>query len=67
MFLAALSLPALAENIAWKLELPAKSGATPIVWDNNVFPNVADGGNLYLWRVDKTRGTPPSLQTRVVW
>jgi len=46
------------ENIAWKLEMPAKSGATPIVWASNIFLNVADGDNLYLWCVDKTRGTP---------
>jgi outer membrane protein assembly factor BamB len=46
------------ENIAWKLEMPARSGATPIVWGNSVFLNVADGDDLYLWRVDKTKGTP---------
>ena len=46
------------ENIAWKLEMPAKSGATPIVWGNHVFLNVADGDDLYLWCVDKTKGTP---------
>ena len=37
---------------------PAKSGATPIVWGNHVFLNVADGDDLYLWCVDKTKGTP---------
>ena len=46
------------ENIAWKLEMPAKSGATPIVWGNHVFLNVADGDDLYLWCVDKNKGTP---------
>jgi outer membrane protein assembly factor BamB len=46
------------ENIAWKLEMPARSGATPIVWGNSVFLNVADGDDLYLWRVDKAKGTP---------
>jgi outer membrane protein assembly factor BamB len=46
------------ENIAWKLEMPGRSGATPIVWGNNVFLNVADGDDLYLWCVDKTKGTP---------
>ena len=85
LFLAVVSLPALAENwpqwrgpslngistetnlplhwsttknIAWKLEMPAKSGATPIVWGNHIFLNVADGDDLYLWCVDKTKGTP---------
>jgi outer membrane protein assembly factor BamB len=46
------------EGIAWKLEMPARSGATPIVWGSNVFLNVADGDDLYLWCVDKTKGTP---------
>jgi outer membrane protein assembly factor BamB len=44
------------ENIAWKLEMPARSGATPIIWGNNVFLNVADGDDLYLWCVDKVKG-----------
>lgn len=46
------------ENIAWKLEMPGKSGATPIVWGSRVFLNVADGDDLYLWCVDKAKGTP---------
>jgi outer membrane protein assembly factor BamB len=41
------------ENIAWKLPLPAWSGATPIVWGEYVFLNVADSGSLYLWCVDR--------------
>lgn len=45
------------ENIAWKLEMPAWSGATPIVWDNHIFLNVAEGENLYLWAVDRNKGT----------
>jgi outer membrane protein assembly factor BamB len=46
------------ENIAWKLAMPSKSGATPIIWGNSIFLNVAEGGALHLWRVDKTKGTP---------
>lgn len=46
------------ENIAWKLAMPSKTGATPIIWGNNVFLNVADGDELYLWCVDKNKGTP---------
>jgi outer membrane protein assembly factor BamB len=46
------------ENIAWKLALPAPSGATPIIWDNGVFLNVAEGDDLYLWCVEKRKGTP---------
>lgn len=45
------------ENVAWKLATPSRTGATPIIWGNNIFLNVADGDDLYLWCVDKTRGT----------
>lgn len=46
------------ENIAWTLSLPAWSGSTPIVWADRIFLNVADGNDLFLWCVDRTRGTP---------
>ena len=29
------------DNIAWKLAVPSRSGATPIVWNNHIFLNVA--------------------------
>jgi hypothetical protein len=29
------------ENIAWKLPVPSRSGATPIIWDDHIFLNVA--------------------------
>ena len=45
------------ENIAWKLAMPGWSGSTPIIWNNRVFLNVAEGDDLYLWCVDKTKGT----------
>lgn len=45
------------ENVAWKLPMPSKTGATPIIWGNKVFLNIADGDDLYLWCVDKTKGT----------
>jgi outer membrane protein assembly factor BamB len=45
------------ENVAWKLAMPTKTGSTPIIWGNNVFLNVADGDELYLWCVDKAKGT----------
>jgi outer membrane protein assembly factor BamB len=48
------------ENIVWKLALPGLSGATPIIWRDFVFLNVADGDNLFLWAVDRKKGT-------VVW
>ncbi|HKR13715.1 MAG TPA: PQQ-binding-like beta-propeller repeat protein [Pyrinomonadaceae bacterium] len=46
-----------AENVAWKLALPGVSGATPIIWRDRIFLNVAENGNLFLWTVDKNKGT----------
>jgi len=52
-----------AENITWKLPLPAWSGSTPIVWGDRLFLNVADdlkvahGDNLHVWCIDRTKGT----------
>ena len=45
------------ENIAWKLALPGSSGSTPVIWGDRIFLNVADKNELYLWCVDKRRGT----------
>jgi outer membrane protein assembly factor BamB len=48
------------ENIAWKLAMPSRSGATPIVWKDRVFLNVAtheQTGELELWSVDRAKGT----------
>lgn len=45
------------ENVAWKLALPGVSGATPIIWRDRIFLNVAENGNLFLWTVDKKNGT----------
>jgi outer membrane protein assembly factor BamB len=45
------------DNITWKLAMPAWSGSTPIVWGDRIFLNVAEGANLSLWSVDRTRGT----------
>ena len=46
------------ENVKWKLAMPSKTGATPIIWGDRIFLNIADGGNLYLWCVDKAKGEP---------
>jgi outer membrane protein assembly factor BamB len=48
------------QNISWKLALPAWSGSTPIVWKDRIYLNVAEGGDLALWSVDRARGV-------VVW
>ncbi|MDX2151594.1 MAG: PQQ-binding-like beta-propeller repeat protein [Bryobacteraceae bacterium] len=45
------------ENVAWKLEMPAWSGATPIIWGQHVFLNMAEGDGLSLWAVNKKDGT----------
>ena len=38
------------ENIAWKLALPQWSGATPVIWGDTIFLNVAESehGSLSL-------------------
>ncbi len=46
------------ENVTWKLEMPAWSGSTPIIWEEKIFLNVADGDHLYLWCVDRNTGKP---------
>ena len=49
------------ENIAWKLAVPSRSGATPIIWGDHIFLNVATAlstGDLELWAVDRKKGEP---------
>lgn len=45
------------DNVTWKLALPDFSGSTPIVWNDRIFLNVADGTELYLVCVDRNTGT----------
>jgi hypothetical protein len=48
------------ENIAWKLPMPSRSGATPIVWNDTIFLNVAaqpDSGDVELWSLNRGNGT----------
>jgi outer membrane protein assembly factor BamB len=47
------------ENIAWKMPMLARSGATPIVWGDRIFLNSATAlasGDLELWCVDRNKG-----------
>lgn len=47
------------ENIAWKVPMPSRSGATPIIWNDTVFLNVAtqpDSGDIELWALDRADG-----------
>jgi outer membrane protein assembly factor BamB len=44
------------ENLAWKTALPMRSGASPIVWRDHIFLNVAESGELFLWALDRNTG-----------
>jgi outer membrane protein assembly factor BamB len=47
------------ENIAWKVAMPSRSGATPIIWQDTIFLNVAaqpDSGDIELWSLNRTTG-----------
>lgn len=46
------------DNIAWKLALPQWSGATPVIWGDVIFLNVAeaDGDLLSLWAIKRANG-----------
>jgi outer membrane protein assembly factor BamB len=47
------------ENLAWKLPVPTRSGATPIIWNDHIFLNVAlhpKDGDLELWAVNRIKG-----------
>lgn len=52
------------ENVAWKLEMPARSGSTPVVWGDRLFLSVSydpeSDDRLELWTVDAATG-------KVVW
>jgi len=45
------------ENVVWKLPMTDRSGSTPIIWGNRIFLNTAEGEDIYLWCVDKKKGT----------
>lgn len=45
------------DNVLWKLPLPDLSGSTPIIWEDRLFLNVAEGGKLHLWCVDRGDGS----------
>jgi outer membrane protein assembly factor BamB len=45
------------ENIAWKLPLPDKAGATPAVWGDRIFLTTPDGKDQFVWCVS-TSGQP---------
>lgn len=45
-------------NVLWRLALPAWSGSTAVVWDDRIFLSVAEGPDLFLWAIDRSRGEP---------
>jgi outer membrane protein assembly factor BamB len=44
-------------NITWKLAMPEVSGSTPVIWGDHLFLSVAEGGSLWLWNVDRNKGS----------
>jgi len=44
-------------NIHWKLDLPGRSGSTPIVWEDQIFVLVTEGSQIELWSVDRATGS----------
>ena len=37
------------KNVAWKISLPGKAGATPVIWDDRIYLTTANGNDLELW------------------
>lgn len=50
------------ENVAWRFPLPGPAGASPVVWDNQVFLTTVDGNDLTLMCI----GTDGKLQWKQV-
>jgi outer membrane protein assembly factor BamB len=50
------------DTVAWKLPMPARSGATPIVWGETIFLSVSrdpeESDALELWAVERGAGKP---------
>ena len=46
------------KNVAWKVEMPAWSGSTPIIWEDSIFLNISVDGtsSIELWRLDRRNG-----------
>jgi len=44
------------DNIHWKLDLPGRSGSTPIVWNDHILVNVTQGDRIELWSVNRRTG-----------
>ena len=44
------------ENIQWKVQLPGRSGSTPIIWGDRIFVIVTQGERIELWCVHRKTG-----------
>jgi outer membrane protein assembly factor BamB len=44
------------ENVTWKFAMPDFTGSTPIIWNDRIFLNVAEGTELYLSCIDRDKG-----------
>lgn len=44
------------ENIRWTLQLPGRSGSTPIVWGDQIFVIATRDEEIILWSVDRLSG-----------
>jgi outer membrane protein assembly factor BamB len=46
-------------NVAWKIEMPAWTGSTPIIWEDSIFLNVSIDGTsrIELWRINRRDGS----------
>lgn len=45
------------QNVDWRLDLPGRSGSTPIVWKDQIFVLVTEGAQIELWSVDRASGS----------
>ena len=45
------------ENVTWRVPMPSRTGATPIIWGERIFLNVAEGEALELWCLDRANGS----------
>jgi outer membrane protein assembly factor BamB len=44
------------DNIEWRIDMPSRSGSTPVIWEETVFLNVAAGEALEAWAVNRSNG-----------
>lgn len=45
------------ENITWKLAMPDVTGSTPILWGDQLFMSTSESNGVWLWCVDRNKGT----------